>query len=146
VNVQPIFQVRRTAWPADRAGRLARTFGLLGGPAAWYLQLCAGYVMASGPCFPHERRLGIPAEAFGWTWPALVVVLIAGVAVALAACWMSWRLLSRTQRIGSGPGPLEIDAGRERFLALWGMVFGAGFAVATLITAVASIVLPRCAG
>lgn len=125
---------------------LASAFGLLGGPAAWYLQLCAGYILASGPCFPHDTRRPIPLEGFDWTWPALVAILVFGVLVAVAACLVSRRLLSQTQHKSPDRQPLEADIRRTHFLALWGMVYGAGFAVATLITAVAYIVLPRCAG
>lgn len=129
-----------------RTRRLGSAFGLLGGPAAWYLQLCAGYILASGPCFPHDTRRPLPLDGFDWTWPALVAILVCGVLVALAACLVSWRLLSQTQHASPDRQPLEADIRRTHFLALWGMVYGAGFAVATLITAVAYIVLPRCAG
>ncbi len=142
----PTFFTHRSPQPRGGPGWLAGTFGLIGGPAAWYLQLCAGYALASGPCFPHDQRRVAPLEGFGWTWPALVAVLVAGVLIALAACRVSWGVLRRTQREVAGHHPVEVDAGRTCFLALWGMVFGAGFAVATLVTAVAYIVLPRCAG
>jgi hypothetical protein len=126
---------------------IAGAFGLVGGPAAWYLQLCAGYVLASGPCFPHDTRRPTPLDGFAWTWPALIAILIFGVLVALAAFWVSWRTLNRVQHGPSEKHPvLEANIGRTRFLALWGMVYGAGFALATLVTAVAYIVLPRCAG
>lgn len=129
-----------------RAARLASAFGLLGGPAAWYMQLCAGYVLASGPCFPHDVRRPTPLDGFAWTWPALVAILIFGVLVALAACLVSRSLLRRTQHLTPERHPLEAEARRTQFLAFWGVVYGAGFAVATLVTAVAYIVLPRCAG
>jgi hypothetical protein len=38
------------------------------------------------------------------------------------------------------------ETGRTRFLALWGTVFGAAFAIAAAFTAVAFFILPRCAG
>lgn len=138
--------VARVPSRAQRGTWLASVFGLLGGPAAWYLQLCAGYVLASGPCFPHAIRRPTPLDGFAWTWPALVAILIFGVLVALAACLTSWRLLRRTQHGSPERQALEPGVRRTHFLALWGVVYGAGFAVATLITAVAYIVLPRCAG
>ncbi len=138
--------VARLPQHRDRMPRLASAFGLLGGPAAWYVQLCAGYILASGPCFPHDMRRQIPLAGFDWTWPALVAILVCGVLVALAAGLVSWRLLSQTQRKSPDRQPLEADIRRTHFLALWGTVYGAGFALATLITAVAYSVLPRCAG
>ena len=146
MNVPHSAFAARLPQPQGPATWLASTFGLLGGPAAWYLQLCAGYMLASGPCFPHDTRRPLPLEGFDWTWPALVAFLVFGVLVALAACLVSWRLLSRTQHTSPERHPLEAGLRRTQFLALWGMVYGAGFAVATLVTAVAYIVLPRCAG
>ena len=138
--------VARLPPPGHRDTWLASVFGLLGGPAAWYMQLCAGYALASGPCFPHDVRRPTPLDGFGWTWPALIAILIFGVLVALAACLVSWRLLSRTQHKSSEKHALEPGIRRTHFLALWGVAYGAGFAAATLVTAVAYIVLPRCAG
>jgi hypothetical protein len=145
MSVPPSARIARLPQREGRATWLGSAFGLLGGPAAWYMQLCAGYVLASGPCFPHDIRRPTPLDGFAWTWPALVAILIFGVLVALAACLVSRGLLSRTQQPTPGH-PLEAEVRRTHFLALWGVVYGAGFAVATLVTAVAYIVLPRCAG
>jgi hypothetical protein len=41
---------------------------------------------------------------------------------------------------------MEAGAARTRFLALWGALLGGGFALATAITGVAFVTLPRCAG
>jgi len=132
----------------ERAWSAAVAFGLLGGPGAWFIQLCSGYPLATWPCFPHDLRGTSVVPGSGWTWPALIAILIAGVLLALGAFLVSWRTWQRSQLQASGAQreALEIGAGRTRFLALWGMIYGAGFAIATLITAVAYIVLPRCAG
>ena len=41
---------------------------------------------------------------------------------------------------------IRVAAHRTCFLALWGMIFGAGAAVGSVITFIAYFVLPRCAG
>ncbi len=146
MSVHPILRASEPAQHTDRVRSFQIAWGLLGGPGAWYLQLCAGYALASGPCFAHDTRLVSPLAGFAWTWPALVAVLIGGVVVALAACWVSWRVLRSTQREPSARRAFQVHAHRTRFLALWGMVYGAGFALASLVTAVAYIALPRCAG
>jgi hypothetical protein len=78
----------------------------------------------------------------------MVVLTIAAVAVSLAAFGVSMRAFNRTrdETHGGAHHLMEIGAGRTRFLALWGMVLGAGFALAAAITAVAFIAVPRCAG
>ena len=76
------------------------------------------------------------------------MLTVVAVAVSLAAFGVSMRAFNRTRHETHG-GPdqvMEVGAGRTRFLALWGMVLGAGFALAAAITAVAFIVVPRCAG
>jgi hypothetical protein len=78
----------------------------------------------------------------------MVFLLIASVAIAIAAFFAAYRNFRRTRDEGQGdPAHLmEVGAGRTRFMALWGMMLGGGFAAATIIDAVAFMVLPRCAG
>jgi hypothetical protein len=137
--------------PAPHAGRLRipeSFFGVFGGPAAWFIQLCAGYGLASQPCFVNGARVAqLPANSH-WTWIAMVILMIAAAAVALLAFLVSWRAFKRTQHEvrGNEVHLMETGAGRTRFLALWGMLLGLGFAVTTALTAVAFVTLPRCAG
>jgi len=138
----------RSAPHADRVVRLESFFGLFGGPLAWYLQLCAGYALASQPCFRDGHRMTLPLPALQWTWPAMILAMLAAVAVALLSLLVSWRAFRRIREeppSGSQHGA-EIRAGRTRFLALWGMLLGSAFALAAAMTAVAFITLPRCAG
>ncbi len=123
-------------------------FGVLGGPLAWYLQLCAGYALASAPCFRDGIRLAAPLALLQWTGPAMIVTMLTGVIIALLAFGVSGRALRRTrQHAGGGPVHLlEGRAGRTRFLALWGVLLGGAFAVAAAMTAVAFMLIPRCAG
>ncbi len=118
----------------------ATVFGVLGGPVAWFAQLLAGYSLASGPCFPHDQRLISPERGLAWTHIGMVFVLVLCALVAFAAFWLSWQRLRRLPQRGSA-----LEA-RSRFIATWGVALGAGFLVATLLTAVGIGVLPRCAG
>jgi hypothetical protein len=117
----------------------AAIFGVLGGPLAWYVELLLGYALASGPCFPHDQRLVSPQRDMAWTHTGVVCLLMLCTLVAFAAFFVSWR---RMRRISTGDFALE----RTRFVAMWGVALGAGFLVATLLTAVGIGVLPRCAG
>jgi len=126
----------------------ALVFGVGGGPLAWFLQLNAGYALASWPCFPGVHRMQAPMEGYGWSWPLMVAIMFAATLIALAALWVSWRNFQKTRgEVPTGPGHLaEAGAGRSCFLALWGVVFGGGFALASLVTGVAFIAVPRCGG
>jgi hypothetical protein len=132
----------------DRVSAIALLFGLLAGPLAWFAQLCAGYSMASWPCFPLQEHRTVPLNGYAWTWDAIVVVSILSVVIALAAFIVSRNIFRMTMQEGKGDHRhvLEVGTGRTRFLALWGMILGGGFAAATAMTTVAFFFLPRCAG
>src|SRR5512140_3829668 len=63
----------------DRVSSLESLFGLIGGPAAWFIQLCAGYTLASWPCFPMDERRMFPLRNYNWTFAAIVAVSIGAV-------------------------------------------------------------------
>jgi hypothetical protein len=124
-----------------------RLFAVVGGPAAWYVQLCAGDWLASGPCFPGTQRLQSPAHGLVWTGSAALGLLIACALIALAAFFAAAGIYRKTKPGGAtSVGPEDSVTGRIRFMAFWGMFLGAGFCVATLLTVVAFATLPRCAG
>lgn len=121
-------------------------FGIAGGPVGWFLEFNAGYALASWPCFPGDHPLRLPMDGYTWSGPAMVVVLIAGVLIGLAALWVSWGNWQKTrdEQHGGRGHLMQAGTGRTRFLAMWGVLFGAGFAVTSLVTGIAFIVLPRC--
>lgn len=123
-------------------------FLLFGGPLAWFLQLNAGFALATQPCFLDNQRFPAPRSDLVWSWPAMIWILIAALAVALLSSLTAWRAYQRTKAESSGDHLhlMEIGGGRNRFLALWGICFGAGSAVVIIMTLVAFFVLPRCAG
>ena len=139
---------RRSAPHAHRVKWHENWFGLFGGPLAWYLQLCAGYALASQPCFRAGYRVPAPVPALQWTWSAMILAMLAAVAVAVLSLLASWRTLRRTREEAPEGSTLwsEAGTGRTRFLALWGVLLGSAFALAAATTAVAFILLPRCAG
>ena len=133
---------------AARANIISILFSVFAGPAAWFVQLCAGYALASAPCFNAGERLSAPVEALRWTAPAMIAIMIGAVTAALISLALSRSALNAINhehaagaRDVSHPG-----VGRARFLAQWGVALGAGFAVATVVTAFGFMVLPRCAG
>ena len=127
---------------------LRGAFSVIGGPAAWFIQICAGYSLASGPCFPGPNRYVAPAAGWSWTGPGVIVLMIVSALIAFAAFLVSWRIYSAStvDRSGRDLELIEGEAGRPHFMAFWGMVYGAGFCIATLFTVVAYAALPRCSG
>jgi len=134
----------------DRVMNWESAFGLFGGPAGWFLQLCAGFALATESCFATAPRVRLRSDiaASDWAWPTLIVISIIGLALGIAALVVSWRILQRTksEMAGDHRHLLEIGTGRTRFLALWGVCFSGGFVIVTLITFLAFATVPRCLG
>ncbi|MBV8784590.1 MAG: hypothetical protein JOZ67_10415 [Gammaproteobacteria bacterium] len=133
--------------PAEsvRSDLMRNSFALWGGPAAWFVQLNLGYAWASWPCFPHAHRLLTPVPGWEWTTAALAALILVCVLVAAAAWALAWQRYRRTAAEPQAGGPHDIRA-RACFVSLWGVAFGAGFCLVTLLNAVALFMLPRCGG
>jgi len=137
--------------PAPRADRLSTgmaTFILFTGPVAWLVQLCVGAMLLSWPCFPDMARLAHPIAGYGWTRLAALLILLGCALLAAVSGFVAWRKLRevRDEREGDEGDLIHIGHGRTRFTALWGMILGWGFAVATLATLAGFALVPRCAG
>ena len=135
--------------PRAQAGRLPQSFfALFAGPLAWIVQLYSGYALASQACYPGtERRLTLPPH-LGWTRAAIAIVMIAACLVSLLALASSLRSYRRSAEEMRRDAAAVIQGGAQRtcFLALWGIIFGAGAAVGSVLTLLAYFVLPQCAG
>jgi hypothetical protein len=116
---------------------------LFAGPLAWFAELNLGYALATEPCFATDQRLAAPAPNWAWTHAGLFGLAGLCLVVALWSFLICWAALRRE----SGTADSITAAGnRCRFAALWGVAFGGGFFVATLLTGVGLVLLPRCGG
>lgn len=135
--------------PPAVTGRLHESFfALFAGPLAWLIQLYACYALASQACYPgFERRLTLPAR-LGWTRGAIAILMIAACLISLLALASSLRSYRRSTGATRSDAAEVTREGARRtcFLALWGIVFGAGAALGSVITLFAYFVLPQCAG
>lgn len=108
------------------------------GPLAWLAQLCIGAALTSWPCFPKTERLIAPLAGYRWTYALAIALLTLSTVAAGVAALLSARTFAAS-RHGA------VDA-RTCFIALWGMCLGGGFALATLVTLVAFLLVPQCVG
>lgn len=111
-------------------GILALWFGLLAGPAAWYLHLNVSYGLVRLICL------------HGNSW-LLHLTTLAMVALAAAGAWVAW---GNWRRIGepeitTGPGTL----GRTRFMALGGLMMSGFFLAIILLAWIPDFLLDPCA-
>ena len=127
------------------AGRL--WFGLLGAPAAWLVTEFLGYLLAARSC--EAGRNGI--NAYGVGSPPVVVGVLAFLmlVVAAAAAWVAGGTL---RRLGARPAPAaaghatgrSAEWGRERFMALAGVLTGVLFAVGIILIGVPPLLVRAC--
>ena len=137
--------------PQPRPARIpvaAATFGLIGGPIAWFVELCASYWLASWSCFPKDHRGVTPLEGVDWSWPTMLALWGACLVVAALALLTSWRLFRDTRQARERDyyHLIEDGDGRLAFLALWGMLLSGGALLTLAFDVVAFVVLPRCGG
>jgi hypothetical protein len=123
-----------TAGPSLQRRSGLGPFALFAGPLAWFAELNIGYVLATEPCFPTDQRLPAPAPDWAWTHAGLFGLAALCLVVALCGLLISSAALRRE------------SGDRHRFAAVWGVAFGGGFFVATLLTGVGLVLLPRCGG
>ena len=119
-------------------------FGAIGGPLAWGVRLVVNYALASHACFSGD----VPRDdaTSGWLWSLLIAVDAAALliaAIAVIVSYSSWRS-TREEFEGSAPEVIDIREGRTRFLALWGMMTGLGFFLATVFDLVMLAGLRPC--
>lgn len=111
-------------------GIAALWFGMLAGPAAWFLHLNVSYALVRYICLNGGRWL------LHLTTGVTLVLAAAGVWVA----WRSWKRMGEPA-VTRGPGTL----GRSRFMALGGLGLSAFFLAIILLGWLPGLVLDPCA-
>jgi hypothetical protein len=130
--------------PAGTVGLILLLSALASGPAAWSLQLVAGFGLSSLACYPHDTPY-TQSPPPGWEseHAILLAINLACLLVALAGLLVSflyWRA-KRPEKAGQVPNVSET---RTRFLGACGMLAGFGFAIAILFDTAAILGVPSC--
>lgn len=123
--------------PAPEARRprfLWLLFGACAAPLAWLGQVMLSYGVTAHACYPGDHPVSLTTSG------SLFAALLAFDAFALAVCavgaFVAWRGWCHAR-------PRD---GRNRFLALWGLMSSLWFFVAILFNVIASVMVPPCAG
>jgi hypothetical protein len=111
-------------------------FGVLGGPAAWSLQLVVGYGLEEIAC--SSATAGDDLGGLG-VEPMIATLTAVLAGVALAAAAVSFRHYQAVSR-----GRIEDPRGRVGFLALGGAIASALFLVIIVLGGVQLTVLDSC--
>ena len=105
-------------------------FGACAAPLAWLGHVMLAYGITAQFCYPadHPVRLASAGPLFA----GLILFDIVAVALCSAGAAVSWRLWKR------------VRSGRNRFLALWGLMSSLWFFAAILFNVVASLMVSPC--
>ena len=97
-------------------------FGFLAAPVAWSLQLAFNSGVAGLACLGSAAP---DVELRGWTEPAIILVNVCALAIALVGLAVSVRNIRRTHEAeaseGESRGVLGAGEGRTRYMGVWGV-------------------------
>jgi hypothetical protein len=108
-------------------------FGCAATPLAWLAQVILAYCVTAYACYPGDHPIGPGSRSPLLT--ALTAFDICALAICAAGALVSWRGWRR----------VRASDGRNRLLALWGLMSSLWFFAAILSNVIASVV-PPCAG
>jgi hypothetical protein len=134
--------------PAPFAGAVPKWLlfaALLAAPIAWFIEVCAGYGLASQACFPREQPIATGLKISPQVWPGSLALIIGALVIALAASAAAFWIWSRTrQEVATSYGLIEGAEGRTRFLAVWGFWIGIWFFLQILFGAIGFLAVSAC--
>lgn len=113
-------------------------------PIFWLGQLMLGYGVSAFVCYPgdHPQPLAAPGALFS------ALLIFDGVALIACAAGglVSWSAWQRSARDKSDSYTAHTGEGRDRFLAMWGLLSSCWFFFAVLFNVIASLTVPLCTG
>ena len=116
------------------------------GPAAWIVQLIAGYAIASVACTARRAVGGASGDAFAGEPKWLIALNLTALIMVVAGgifCRVAWNRTAG-EKDGGPEAALTIGAGRTRFLAVCGMLTSVGFTLAVLFNTIEPLLVPGC--
>ncbi len=121
---------------------LTLLFGATAAPLFWTGQVILGYAVTAYACYPGDRPVQVRygSALFGTVLAFDIVALIACAAGGMVS-WHSW------QKVRQDRGhrhTLHTGEGRDRFLAMWGLLSSLWFFFAILFNTIASVTVSPC--
>jgi hypothetical protein len=107
-------------------------FGCSSAPLFWLGHVILSYGLTSYICYPDDHPIRLAsAEPVFFALIAFDLVALAGCGTGALVSWRAWRLLNQSD-------------GRNRLLALWGLMSSLWFFAAVLFNLIVSISVPPC--
>jgi hypothetical protein len=121
---------------------LTLLFGCVAAPLFWTGQLILGYGVTAQACYPGDHPAALAAS--GPLFTLLILFDAVALAAAAAGGLVSWRAWRRVRAPGGHTHTLHTGEGRNRFLAMWGLLSSLWFFGAILFNTIASVTVPPC--
>lgn len=140
----PRVTLKHPAPHRHRVSLAALFFGLAAAPIAWNAQLLISVALSAHACYPRDVPLTLPI--WSGLWWILLLIGLAGMALAIAGglvSWRSWRL-ALAEAPGDAHDLLDFGEGRTRFLAMFGILASFLFALGLLFATAAVFLVPLC--
>ena len=118
--------------------------GACAAPIFWQGQLVLGYGITAYACYPGDHP--VMPRLTGALVTALMIFNVVALAACAAGAFVSWRAWRTVREAGGHRHTLHTGEGRDRFLAMWGMLSSLWFFFAILFNAIASLMVPPCLG
>jgi hypothetical protein len=121
---------------------LTLLFGASVAPIFWAGQLMLGYAVTAYACYPGDHPVQVREGG------ALFNMVLVFDIVALTACaaggLVSWRAWRKVRQDRDPRHTLHTGEGRDRFLAMWGLLSSLWFFFAILFSTIASLTVTPC--
>jgi hypothetical protein len=123
----------------------ATLYGLFAAPIAWAGDLMVGYALVGHACYPGDLPLGQPIAGLGLVWPLVLAVRLTAFALIASGTVVAYRNWWRTRPPeGHSHHLVERGEGRNRYLGIVGMGFGAIFFLITAAETLSLVMVPLC--
>lgn len=117
-------------------------FGASAAPVFWIGQILLGYGFSAYACYPGDHPV-VP-EAAAPLYNLLMVFNTIALLAAFLGGLVSWWAWRRTSEGADHRHILHTGEGRDRFLAIWGLLSSLWFFFAILFNTIASIMVSPC--
>lgn len=144
MSADTLTETKHPAPERNKATLWSLSFSLAAPPLAWSVQSIVGYSISSEACYPGDTPRTLPL--FAGLWDLLLGINGVALGVGVLGIVIAYRNWSATRRETGGDSAhlIERGEGRTRFLAMCGLLLGAGFVIATVFTSVTLLLSPLC--
>ncbi len=121
---------------------LTLLFGASAAPIFWAGQLILGYAVTAYACYPGDHPVQV--RYGGTLFSAMIVFDIVALIACAAGGLVSWRAWQKVRSDQGHRHTLHTGEGRDRFLAMWGLLSSLWFFFAILFNTIASLTVTPC--